>query len=117
MNRKDGNMSAILNRKIELWRNVISTEANALGQFPKKEQKISDKWAAVMPQTGSLLQGRADGTTLSRTTHKIVIRYTKDIKPSDWFMYDEQRYSILYISDPYINHERLEIFCEAVSTE
>jgi len=29
-------------------------------------------------------------------------------------MYDGVRYNILYIMDPYLDHERLEVFCEVL---
>lgn len=115
MNRKDGNLATLLTRRVELWRNIKSDEYNALGQYPHINRRISVLWASVTPQTGSLLSGRTNDTTLSRTTHKFVIRYREDIKPSDWFVYKGERYNILYIMDPYVNHERLEVFCEAVS--
>ena len=73
-----------------------------------------DRMLDVIPQTGSLLSGRTADTTLSRTTHKIVMRYCKDITPDMWFVYDGIRYNILYIMDPYLDHERLEIFCEVL---
>lgn len=69
-------------------------------------------WASVIPQTGSLLSGRAAETQLSRTTHKVVIRYRNDIKPDMWLMIGGQRYNILYILDPFLKHVSLEIFCE-----
>ena len=42
------------------------------------------------------------------------MRYCKDITPDMWFVYDGVRYNILYIMDPYLDHERLEIFCEVL---
>ena len=117
MNRKDGNLTTILNRRVELWGNSTSETKNALGQYPKEEKRKTVLWAAIIPQTGSILQGRTDETALARTTHKFVIRYREDVKPSDWFIYKGQRYDVLYALDPYANHERREVFCEAVSLE
>jgi hypothetical protein len=31
-----------------------------------------------------------------------------------WLIIDGKRYNILYTMDPYLNHERLEIFTEVV---
>lgn len=115
MNRKDGNLTTLLNKRVELWRNATSDERNVFGQYARVEERAATMWAAVIPQTGSLLSGRTADTTLSRTTHKFVIRYREDIKPSDWFVYKGERYNILYALDPYANHERLEVYCEAVS--
>lgn len=108
------NLTSTLNRKIELWYNGKSAEKNDLGQYDIAETKLKDIWAGVIPQTGSLLNGRSADTELSQTTHKIITRYRTDIKPDMWFKYGGQRYDILYIMDPYNNHERLEIFCKAV---
>lgn len=115
MFRKSKNLSSILQRKIELWGNKKSDLPNELGQREIIPMKIKSVWAAVIPQTGSLLQGRAAETVLSRTTHKIVLRYDKAVQPDMWFQIEEERYDILYILDPYLNHERLEIFVEVKS--
>lgn len=90
---------------------------NDLGQYPNVVFKVATMWASIVPQTGSLLAGRTNDTALSKTTHKIIVRYRDDILPSDWFMYNGERYNIIYISDPYASHERLEIFCEVLSTK
>ena len=97
MYRRNGNLSTILHTKVERWHNILSNQENDLGQRYLQPVKVADVWAAVIPQTGTLLRGRVADTTLARTTHKIVIRY---------------EYNILYIMDPYLNHERLEVFCE-----
>lgn len=114
MFRNNGNLTSKLTRKLALWRNVQSVEMNELGQFPIVETHIKTIWGGIVPQTGQLLSGRAADTSLSRTTHKIIVRYDPSILPSDWFIYGGSRYEILYILDPYLNHERLEIFCEVV---
>jgi len=66
----------------------------------------------VTPQTGSLLSGRAAETTISRTTHKVTIRYRKGLTEDMWLEIEGETYDILYILDPYMRHEWLEIFCE-----
>lgn len=114
MFRNNGNLTSKLTRKLALWRNVKSVEMNELGQFPIVETHIKTIWGGIVPQTGQLLSGRAADTSLSRTTHKIIVRYDPSILPSDWFIYGGSRYEILYILDTYLNHERLEIFCEVV---
>lgn len=80
-----------------------------------EDKLLTTVYAGVIPQTGSLLKGRTADTTLSRTTHKIITRYRKDIIQDMWFMYEGVRYDILYIMDECLNHERLEIFCEVVT--
>lgn len=112
MFRKEGNLSSILRTKIERWHNAMAAEENDLGQRSLQAEKVSDVWAAVIPQTGTLLRGRVVDTTLARTTHKIILRYDATLQVDEWFVYGGQRYNILYILDPYLNHERLEVFCE-----
>lgn len=111
---KDMRLSSICKNRLQVWGTVTSKEKNRLGQYPKEDKKLFDVWGAILPQTGSLLNGRQADTTLTRTTHKIIVRYNEDIKSSDWIMYNGVRYNILYIMDSYLNHERMEIFCEVV---
>lgn len=111
---KDMRLSSICKNRLEVWGTVTATEKNRLGQYPKEDKKLFDVWGAVLPQTGGLLNGRPADTTLTRTTHKIVLRYNDKITSANWFVYNGVRYDILYILDPYLNSERLECFCEVV---
>lgn len=110
--RYHDHISSMLNRKAAIMRLGKAAEKDALGQYPVEEQAVTTVWAGVTPQTGSLLSGRVAETQLSRTTHKVTIRYRKDVTPDMWLMIGGQRYDILYILDPYLQHERLELFCE-----
>lgn len=83
-----------------------------LDQFPAEPETVCSVWCAVIPQTGSLLNGRPAETELARTTHKIVMRYRKDITPDMWVEVDGARYDILYVMDPYHDRKTLELFCE-----
>lgn len=105
-------LSSRLNRRASIWKNGTGDKKDELGQYPQGDVKVADVWAGVTPQTGSLLSGRAAETQLSRTTHKVVIRYRADVRPDMWLIIAEDRYDILYILDPYLRHERLELFCE-----
>lgn len=100
-----------LNRKLELWQRLKSDERDELGQNKICDRFVRYVWAAVIPQTGTLLSGRPADTELSQTTHKIKCRYIREIKSDMWFVYDGEQYDILYILDPYLKHEILEIFC------
>lgn len=111
---KDMRLSSICKNRLEVWGTVTSTEKNRLGQYPKEDKKLFDVWGAILPQTGGLLNGRQADTTLCRTTHKIVTRYNNKITCANWIVYNGVRYDVLYIQDPYLNNERLEIFCEVV---
>lgn len=111
---KDLRLSSMLKNRLDVYGVVTATEKNRLGQYPKEEKKLFSVYGAILPMTGGLLSGRQAETTLTRTTHKIVTRYTDKIKSSMFIMYKGTRYDILYIQDPYLNGERLEIFCEVV---
>lgn len=111
---KDMRLSSICKNRIEVWASVMSDTKNRLGQYPKEDKHLFDVYGAVLPQTGSLLNGRQADTTLCRTTHKIVLRYNDKITSANWFVYNGVRYDILYIMDPYLNSERLECYCEVV---
>lgn len=108
----DDSLSSRLNQRAEIWKNGVSPTKDALGQYPQKDQPVATVWAGVVPQTGSMLSGRTAETQLTRTTHKVMIRYRKDVTPDMWLVIGGVRYDILYILDPYLRHERLEIFCE-----
>ena len=87
-------------------------EKEETGQYPAVEKTVAAVWCQVVPQTGSLLTGRPGETVLARTTHKIVMRYRKDITPDMWVEVEGEKYDILYILDPYLKHVWLELFCE-----
>lgn len=112
MRRINNRLTTQLNKKVEIWHTVASTTRNELGQKPVEDQLLDTVYAGIIPQTGSLLTGRTADTDLSRTTHKVIMRYRDDLTPDMWIMAEGVRYDILYIMDPYLNHERLEIFCE-----
>lgn len=105
-------LSSALNRRATIMKNGRAVARDALGQYPQVDTPVATVWCGVIPQTGSLLSGRAAETQLSKTTHKVVMRYRTDIKPDMWLIIDGVRYDILYILDPYLRHERLEVFCE-----
>ena len=105
MHRKQtANLTSMLNRQIEIFRTVEGME----------NELVDVVYAAIIPQTGNMLQGRVADTVLTRVTHKFVIRYRPDLTTDMYIMYGGQRFDIVYILDPYANHERLEIFTEGV---
>lgn len=105
-------VSTRLNRRAVIKKLEKSFEKDDLGQYPVIEKEVAEVWCGVTPQTGSMISGRPTDTILTRTTHKVTIRYRDDIGPEMWLIIDETRYDILYIMDPYLRHEVLEIFCE-----
>ena len=111
---RKGRLSTLLQHEAEIHANRKAKEMNELGQFPIVDTVIGNLYCGVIPQTGTLLSGRVADTTLARTTHKIVCRYRDDITPDMWLIIEGQRYDILYVMDPYLNKERLEIFTGVV---
>jgi len=111
--KQAANLASMLNRKIEIFRTMQGPE-NDLGQHDIAAELVDEVPAAIIPQTGNMLQGRAADTVLTRVTHKFVIRYRPDLTTDMYIMYGGQRFDIVYLLDPYANHERLEIFAEGV---
>lgn len=111
---RKGRLSTLLQHHAEIHANRKSTTMNELGQYPIVDTVIGNMHCGVIPQTGGLLSGRTAETTLARTTHKVVGRYRNDIEPDMWLIIEGQKYNILYVMDPYLNKERLEIFTEVV---
>ena len=108
-------LSSMCNKQLEFWQRGKSEVKNELGQYPMTDTKCLTLWGNITPQTGSLLNGRTADTTLTRTTHKITVRYNQNITSDMWIVYNNTRYNILYILDPYEDGERLEIFAEVVT--
>ena len=106
------NLASDLRHRGTIKRMGRSQTKDELGQYPVEEQTVAMVWCAVIPQTGSLLNGRPAETELARTTHKIVIRWQPNITSDMWVVVYGIRYDILYVLDPYANHVILELFCE-----
>lgn len=114
MLRRTNRLATMLNRRVEVWHSVKSAERDRLGQFQVEDKQYCTMYACIIPQTGGLLTGRTADTALVRTTHKILTRYRADITPDMWIVADGVRYNILYIMDPNLDRERLEIFTEVL---
>ena len=98
------NLASDLRHRAVIRRMAQGCEKDALGQYPVEPERVATVWCSVTPQTGSLLSGR--------TPHKVTIRYRKGITADMWLEIEGETYDILYILDPYLRHETLEIFCE-----
>jgi SPP1 family predicted phage head-tail adaptor len=113
-----------LRHKVELWGNV--RVKNELGKWEHQDTKIKDIQAEIVPQTGNMSRQQGIETIVSRTTHKVIVRYQSgiNINPNNpdnpniskdmWFMFRGKRFDILYMIDPYFKQEKWEIFCEEV---
>lgn len=102
-----------LRARISVWGKSKTT--NVLKETTYIPTELFNIWAEIIPQTGTLQRAQAD-TLLSKTTHKIIVRYGsgKDIKTDMWIMFRGHRFDIKYILNPYFRNESLELFCEEV---
>lgn len=102
-----------LNKRIDIW--ARTPIENELGENDYTFSKIKTIWAALIPQTGKLQVQQAN-TILSNVTHKIVVRYESgnDITQDMYIMFNNKRFNIDYILNPYFKNETLELFCKEV---
>lgn len=103
-----------LNKRVIFYRNEPTGKTTELGADEMQETPFYECWASIEPRTGSLLAGRTADTAVSKTTHKITIRYDARISYGCWILYDGHRFDIDYISDPYFNKRYLELFVQEV---
>lgn len=104
-----------LNRVIEIWQEQPSkTLFDELGTSKLVPVKIKSVYASMVPQTGSLLNNRAGGTLLSKSTHKIIIRHSAfpELSNKYFIIYKNHRFQIDYVLNPNMKNESLEVFCE-----
>lgn len=114
MTMNQQNLGSRLRVRAELWGMVKKPERDELGQVPIVPEKQAELWCSVVPQTGGLLTGRPAETKVARTTHKVIVRWRPGLTPEQWLVIRGQRYAILYILDPYLRRETLELFCEVL---
>lgn len=97
-------LASQLNNRIEIWRDT-KIEGD-LGD--KLEPALLKKvWADMIPTGGTLKNGDGD-TEYSEGAFKIKVR-KGDVKPSDWIMYQGQRYDIKYILPNFNKNDYMEI--------
>ena len=106
-------MSALLNKRIEVWGKVKFK--NALLETDYTNGKVTTVWASINPQTAIMQKGQVE-TILSNVTHKIIIRYNSgaSILQDNWIIFGTHRFDINYILNPYENNKMLELFCTEV---
>lgn len=105
--------SGKLNKKIEVWKKEKTGDIDATGADETKDTLIFKKWASIEPRTGSLMTGRAQETILSKTTHKITMRYSDKVTSDCWLIYDGHRFDIDYIL-PDFSKSWLDIYAQEV---
>jgi SPP1 family predicted phage head-tail adaptor len=102
-----------LRHRIQIYGKVKSTNESKKTVYV--DDLIDTIYAEIIPQTGKLQNQQVD-TILTNVTHKIVVRYNsgKDIKNNMYLMFNNHRFDIKYILNPYFRNETLEIFTEEV---
>lgn len=107
---------------IERLRNRISiygkTEIQTeFGEVTYKYEKIKSVWAEILPIQAGNAEEKVKGEAVrSRTTHKITIRKgaIKNITPDMFFMFNEQKYEIMYFMPHYQKNDIVEIYCKLI---
>ncbi|MGE7828969.1 phage head closure protein [Paenibacillus sp. NPDC093718] len=102
-----------LRNKVEIWGKT--KVLNELNQTTYRDGKIASVYAEIVPQTGKLQKQEAE-SILTNVTHKLIIRYRKDLKPDMHIRFKGKRFNIRYILNPYFRNESLEVFVEEVFT-
>ncbi|KEZ85553.1 head-tail adaptor protein [Clostridium sulfidigenes] len=102
-----------LNKRIDIYCKL--EVENQLDEVDFQWDKLRTVWAEMRPQTGKL-QNQQANTILANVTHKIIIRFesAKDLTNDMYIIYNNKRFDIKYILNPYFKNETLEIFCEEV---
>ena len=96
-----------LNRRIEIYHKVKTL--NEINQTVFEYVLFKKVWANIAPQTGKASIAPA-GTIASEITHKITIRYRKDITADMYIMYEGIRFDLKTKPlDPYMSHRFLEL--------
>lgn len=103
-----------LNHRITIYHNVPTGGKTALGAEEVSEQVLCTCWARLEQRYGTLLTPRTADTMLSKTTHKITIRYNAAVTYGCWIIYQGRRFDIDYISDPDFSNRYLELFTQEV---
>jgi SPP1 family predicted phage head-tail adaptor len=105
--------SGDLRHLIDVFGSVKSV--NELYETVSNFEKLYSLSAAIIPQTGSLQKQQTD-TVLTNVTHKIIVRYDSEkvIENDMYIMFDNHRFDIKYVLNPYFKNETLEIFCQEV---
>ena len=96
-----------LNRRITFYKKIKAI--NEMNQTTHEFREYKSLWAKIQPMTNRAVLSAAD-TLASEITHKITVRYRKDITKDMYIMYGLKRFDIKASPiDPYMSHEWLEI--------
>lgn len=102
-----------LNKKIEIYKN--SETENQLGQTVLSEEFLKCAWASI--KIKSLKEENlVDRATISNTTIIFTLRKKsiKNITRDMFFIFENERYNILYFMPHFKYNNRVEIYCEHI---
>jgi SPP1 family predicted phage head-tail adaptor len=96
-----------LNRKIKIIGKVQSKDE--YGFDTVKDGVIYETWAKIAPVRGKEYY---DSDRLRDNNYvTITIRYRKNVTDQMYVIYEDHRYNIENVVDPYMTHESLELYC------
>lgn len=102
-----------LNKKIEIYKN--SEIENVLGQIVLSEEFLKCAWANIKIKSIKD-ENVVDRATMSETTIIFTLRKKsiKNITRDMFFIFENERYNILYFMPHFKFKDRIEIYCEHI---
>jgi len=103
--------------KIGKLRHLISfigyeTSTNEYGEAEKSEVEVLKTWAEVKPVTSKEYFNQGD---FLKTTHRIIVRYSDKIKPTQKIKFEDRKFEITGIRDFFEKHKYLEIMAKEIT--
>lgn len=104
------NLSKKLNNRINVYSK--ETDYNSIGELDYKYTFLKRIWAEIKPIRGIERTGQAD-MVYSEVTHKITIRSNSlnELTNDMYFIFNSQRYDVMYFMPNYKYKNYIEIFC------
>lgn len=103
--------SGRLNRRVTIQ--SLSVTQDPYGQPVSTMTTVATVWAAVEPLSGArLFQAKQ---SQSEITLKVTIRYLSTVEENMQVIYGPHSYIILYLIDPEMKHESLELMCKELN--
>lgn len=96
-----------LDRKVDFL--AYKETDNTVGASEQKPVKVFSTWARIEPARGR--EYYEAQRVKEANPFKITIRYRKNVNDSMIIQYHDQQYQIQTVTDPYMAHEVLEIYC------
>ena len=88
------------------------TATNEYGETEKSEIEVLKTWAEVKPVTSKEYFSQGD---FLKTTHRIIVRYSDIIKPTQKIKFEDREFEITGIRDFFEKHRYLEIMTKEIT--